>query len=188
MAGRGKKTVSHPKSRANRQPPTPERLTLPNVQPTKEAALDLKEIRQIIELMKRNDLSLFHLERDGFKIKLRKGIDFKPARVPVPGAAPATSVAANPEPPAAAPADSSPQGTYILSPMVGTFYRSSGPGEKPFVNVGDTVDENTTVCIIEAMKVMNEIKAERKGTITRIMVDDAIPVQFDSPLFQIQPL
>ena len=71
--------------------------------------------------------------------------------------------------------------------MVGTFYRASGPGEKAFISVGDSVDENTTVCIIEAMKVMNEIKAEKKGTITRIMVDDSTPVQFDSPLFEIQP-
>jgi acetyl-CoA carboxylase biotin carboxyl carrier protein len=71
--------------------------------------------------------------------------------------------------------------------MVGTLYRSPGPGEKVFVSIGDTVDENTTVCIIEAMKVMNEIKAEKSGVITRIMVDDASAVQFDSPLFEIQP-
>jgi acetyl-CoA carboxylase biotin carboxyl carrier protein len=71
--------------------------------------------------------------------------------------------------------------------MVGTFYRASGPGEKPFVTVGDSVDENTTVCIIEAMKVMNEIKAEKRGVIIKVMVEDATPVQYDSPLFQIQP-
>ena len=97
--------------------------------------MDLKEIRQIIDLMKRNDLSLFHLERDGFKIKLRKGVDFEDGPAPAP------------------------TGTFIPSPMVGTFYHASGPGEKVFVNIGDSVDENTTVCIIEAMKVMNEIKA-----------------------------
>jgi len=139
--------------------------------------------------MKRNDLSLFSLEREGFKIKLRKGVDFDavpaapaaPAApaVPVP-AAPAVTKAA--EPAAAA----VPAGTFITSPMVGTFYRSPGPGEKVFVSIGDTVDENTTVCIIEAMKVMNEIKAEKSGVITRIMVDDASAVQFDSPLFEIQ--
>jgi len=150
--------------------------------------LDLKEIRQIVELMKRNDLSLFHLEREGFKIKLRRGVDFD--GVSGHGSAPATPgavgapPAANPVPAAEPPA---PTGTYIHSPMVGTFYRASGPGEKPFINVGDSVDENTTVCIIEAMKVMNEIKAEKKGVILRIMVEDATPVQFDSPLFEIQP-
>jgi acetyl-CoA carboxylase biotin carboxyl carrier protein len=149
--------------------------------------LDLKEIRQIIELMKRNDLSLFSLEREGFKIKLRKGVDFDavpaaPAAAAAP-AVPAPAVAKAAEPAAAA----VPAGTFITSPMVGTLYRSPGPGEKVFVSIGDTVDENTTVCIIEAMKVMNEIKAEKSGVITRIMVDDASAVQFDSPLFEIQP-
>ena len=142
--------------------------------------------------MKRNDLSLFHMEREGFKIKLRKGVDFDampaaprpveaPAAPPAPAAAPAAAEAP------AAPAAPAATGTFIPSPMVGTFYRSSAPGEKSFVNVGDSVDENTTVCIIEAMKVMNEIKAEKKGVITRIMVEDSSPVQYDSPLFEIQP-
>jgi acetyl-CoA carboxylase biotin carboxyl carrier protein len=149
--------------------------------------LDLKEIRQIIELMKRNDLSLFHLEREGFKIKLRKGVDFDAVPAPAP-AAPQPVAPVQAATPVAAPATSSAgTGSYIHSPMVGTFYRASGPGEKPFINVGDTVDENTTVCIIEAMKVMNEIKSEKRGIITKIMVEDAIPVQFDSPLFEIQP-
>ncbi len=136
--------------------------------------------------MKRNDLSLFHLEREGFKIKLRKGVDFDampaaPAPAAMAAAAPPPAVTGTTALPAAA------TGTYIPSPMVGTFYRASGPGEKPFINVGDSVDENTTVCIIEAMKVMNEIKSEKRGVITRIMVDDSTPVQFDSPLFEIQP-
>ncbi len=141
--------------------------------------------------MKRNDLSLFHLEREGFKIKLRKGVDFDdmPAAVPHFPVAPVAPAVSSAPPPAsgapAAPAAST--GTFINSPMVGTFYRATGPGEKPFVSVGDTVDENTTVCIIEAMKVMNEIKSEKRGVITRILVDDATPVQFDSPLFEIQP-
>jgi len=151
--------------------------------------LDLKEIRQIIELMKRNDLSLFHLEREGFKIKLRKGVDFDamPAAAPPapPAAAPAAVTAPVPVAPMAAPQAT---GTYIHSPMVGTFYRAAGPGEKVFANVGDTVDENTTVCIIEAMKVMNEIKAEVRGTITEILIDNAKPVEFGQPIFKIRPL
>lgn len=155
--------------------------------------MDLKEIRQIIELMKRNDLSLFHMERDGFKIKLRKGVDFEApaaavsvAAAPAVASAPQLAPAAAASAPTAAPA-AAPPGASINSPMVGTFYRASGPGEKPFINVGDTVDENTTVCIIEAMKVMNEIKAEKKGVISRVLVEDGTPVQFDSPLFEIQP-
>lgn len=144
--------------------------------------------------MKRNDLSLFHLEREGFKIKLRKGVDFDAMPAPAVHAAPPPAPAYTPAAPppaatsaAATPAAAGPAGTFIASPMVGTFYRASGPGEKPFASVGDTVDENTTVCIIEAMKVMNEIKAEKRGVITRVMVEDATPVQYDSPLFEIQP-
>jgi acetyl-CoA carboxylase biotin carboxyl carrier protein len=150
--------------------------------------LDLKEIRQIIDLMKRNDLSLFHLERDGFKIKLRKGVDFDALPAPAaPAAPPPAAGSASPAAASATPPATAPTGTFITSPMVGTFYRASGPGEKPFVTIGDSVDENTTVCIIEAMKVMNEIKAEKRGVITRVMVEDATPVQYDSPLFEIQP-
>jgi len=163
--------------------------------------LDLKEIRQIIEMMKRNDLSLFHLEREGFKIKLRKGVDFDtmveklgssgmaftashgvPA-VPVP--VEHTAVEAHEAETHEAPAASGM--AQIKSPMVGTFYRAAGPGEKVFANVGDSVSEGTTVCIIEAMKVMNEIKAEASGVITRVLVDDATPVQFETPLFEIKP-
>ncbi len=136
--------------------------------------------------MKRNELSLFHLERDGFKIKLRKGVDFDVApAAPVAAPVAAAPVAAAPKLEAAPVVAST--GVFITSPMVGTFYRSPGPGEKVFVSIGDTVDENTTVCIIEAMKVMNEIKAEKRGVIKRVVAEDATPVQFDSHLFEIEP-
>ncbi len=138
--------------------------------------------------MKRNELSLFHLERDGFKIKLRKGVDFDvPPAAPVAAPVAAVPVAAAPAAPVEAAPVAASTGVYITSPMVGTFYRSPGPGEKVFVSIGDTVDENTTVCIIEAMKVMNEIKAEKRGVIKRIVAEDATPVQFDSHLFEIEP-
>ena len=150
--------------------------------------------------MKRNDLSLFHLEREGFKIKLRKGVDFDTmveklgssgAMMAAPHAAPAQHHAE----PAGSAGDGENEGSeavaagaaHILSPMVGTFYRAAGPGEKIFAKVGDTVAEGTTVCIIEAMKVMNEIKAEASGVITRVLVEDATAVQFGTPLFEIKP-
>ena len=149
--------------------------------------------------MKRNDLSLFHLEREGFKIKLRKGVDFDTmvdklggsgVMMAAPHAAPAPHHA-EPAVSASDAADSESVETAgtakILSPMVGTFYRSAGPGEKVFANIGDTVTEGTTVCIIEAMKVMNEIKAETSGVITRLLVEEATPVQFETPLFEIKP-
>ncbi len=152
--------------------------------------------------MKRNDLSLFHLEREGFKIKLRKGVDFdtmvdKLGGSGVAFAPPHAAPVLHHHEPAHAPGESSESeagetpaasGTCrILSPMVGTFYRASGPGEKIFASVGDTITEGSTVCIIEAMKVMNEIKAEIGGVITRVLVEDATPVQYDTPLFEIRP-
>ena len=98
----------------------------------------------------------------------------------------AAPVTAAPAATAAAPAASEPMGPTINSPMVGTFYRSAAPGEKAFVNIGDSVDENSNVCIIEAMKVMNEIKAEARGTIARILVEDGKPVQYGQPLFELK--
>jgi len=103
-----------------------------------------------------------------------------PAPALAPAAAPSIAT------PAAAPVAAAPAGPTINSPMVGTFYRSSAPGEKSFANIGDSVDENTTVCIIEAMKVMNEIKAEIRGTVARVLVEDGKPVQYGQPLFELK--
>ena len=175
--------------------------------PDKDAtALDLRQIRQIVALMSENDLSYFHFENEGSRLELRRGSDFKAAKqllknlpmqqaaapqfVSAPAAA-APQAAATASAPGAAPADASassndPMGPTINSPMVGTFYRASGPGEKAFANVGDSVDDSSTVCIIEAMKVMNEIKAEIGGTIARILVEDGKPVQYGQPLFELK--
>lgn len=147
--------------------------------------MDLEEIRLIVELMKENDLALFNMERDGFKLKLRRGPDQEVVTqqyIPAPQAAPAPAAAA-----AVPAAEAAPSGNIIRSPMVGTFYRSPGPGEKSFINVGDRVEANTTVCIIEAMKVMNEIKAETTGIVSRVLAEDSKPVQFDAPLFEVTP-
>lgn len=171
--------------------------------PSKDSpGLDLKEIRQIVDLMAKNELSFFNLEHGTFKITLRRGTDVEAAKdllskmpmsAPVAAmAAPVLQQAAVPSPiaapaaaaPAAAAAES--HGPTINSPMVGTFYRAASPSDPPFINVGDQVDENTVVCIIEAMKVMNEIKAEARGTIARILVDDAKPVQYGQPLFELK--
>src|ERR1022692_463930 len=151
----------------------------------KEPALDLQEIRQIVDLMAQNDLSQFDLELGSFKIKLRRGSDVEAAkdllsRMPMQttvAAAPTAITHAASAKTADAPAAAEAKGPTINSPMVGTFYPSSAPGEKTFVNVGDSVDENTVVCIIEAMKVMNEIKAEARGTIVRVLAEEGKPVQ-----------
>ena len=136
--------------------------------------------------MDEHGLSQFQFEKDEFKLKLKKGSDFEDLQR-VLGSLPAAGSAPAPAP--AAPAESAApvaEGEEITSPMVGTFYRKPSPDDPDFVNVGDVVSEGQTICIIEAMKVMNEIKAEKSGTITEICVDDATPVQFGDALFRVK--
>ncbi len=142
------------------------------------ATMDLSKIKDIIKLMDDHELSSFELEQDGIKVKLQKG----GAQA---AAAAAPQIAAPAPPTAPADAVTAEDTQEIASPMVGTFYKSPSPDSDAFVKVGDSVDEGTTVCIIEAMKVMNEIKAEKSGVIQRVLVDDASPVQFGQPLFLI---
>lgn len=156
--------------------------------------MDLKEIRKIVELMNEHGLTLFDMSKEGFHLKLRKGQDLDALRGLL-GSMPAAAPAYAPAPAAAAPAAGSApapaaapkeEGSAITSPMVGTFYRKPGPDSPPFANVGDVISEGQTLCIIEAMKVMNEIKAEKSGTITAVLVDDGTPVQFGDALFRIK--
>lgn len=147
-----------------------------------------------MKLMDEHGLSQFQFEKDEFKLKLKKGSDFEDLQrvlgsLPAAGSAPAPAPAAPAAPAAAAPAESAApvaEGEEITSPMVGTFYRKPSPDDPDFVNVGDVVSEGQTICIIEAMKVMNEIKAEKSGTITETCVDDATPVQFGDALFRVK--
>mgnify|MGYP000241761723 CR=1 FL=1 len=157
--------------------------------------MDLKELRRIVELMNEHGLTYFDMSKDGLHLKLKKGPDLESLRgllasLPAAAAAPAATpaVAAAPAAPAAASAPAAPaaEGEEITSPMVGTFYRKPSPDAPVFVGVGDTVSEGQTLCIIEAMKVMNEIKAEKSGTITAVLVDDSTPVQFGDALFRIK--
>lgn len=156
---------------------------------TKETLLDLKEIKELIALMKKNELSTFKMEKEGFKITLKKGTDFQPVITAMPAAASAQA----PLPAALAPALEAPKAAAaaetfkeIVSPMVGTFYESPSPDAGPFVQVGQEVTEDTVVCIIEAMKVMNEIKAEVRGTIVERVAENGKPVQFGQALFKIK--
>ena len=146
--------------------------------------VDLKDIKAIIDLMKKNDLSVFEMEKDGFRLKLCKGLGDQPivmsSGAPVvtngptaaAGAAPASTEAASLK--------------DIVSPMVGTFYRAASPDASPFVDVGTKVDEDAVVCIIEAMKVMNEIKAETSGVIAEVVAENGKPVQFGQALFRVR--
>ena len=147
---------------------------------------DLKEIKAIIDLMKKHNLSVFEIEREGFRLRLQKAA----ATEGVPRTAAITSPKASPSPsdtPAAAPKPiESVQLKEIVSPMVGTFYRAGSPEGAPFVDVGKTVTEDTVVCIIEAMKVMNEIKAETSGVIAEVVAENGKPVQFGQVLFRVR--
>jgi acetyl-CoA carboxylase biotin carboxyl carrier protein len=151
--------------------------------------LDLKDIKAIIDLMKKNDLSVFEMEKDGFRLKLQKGPGDQPViSVPAPVAPAATTATAPNGPPAPAPAAAETASSFkdIVSPMVGTFFRAGSPDATPFVDVGKTVSEDTVVCIIEAMKVMNEIKAETSGVIAEVMAENGKPVQFGQVLFKVR--
>jgi acetyl-CoA carboxylase biotin carboxyl carrier protein len=156
--------------------------------------MDLKDIKAIIDLMKKNSISEFELERQEFKIKLKRTNgghsieEGQPAPIYLP--APVPQAAVHPAGPATPPAQASATSTdtEIKSPMVGTIYRAPSPEAANYVEVGTEVNPDTVVCIIEAMKVMNEIKAETRGVITAVLVDNAKPVEFGQPLFKIRPL
>ena len=157
--------------------------------------MDIKEIKSVIDLMTKNGLSEFELEKPEFKIRVKKGpngelapvivTSHAPAPVaalaPVAAAAPAAVAAA----PAAAPVKDASAG-QIVSPMVGTFYTAPSPDSEPYVKVGQEVGPETVVCIIEAMKVMNEIKAEVQGVITEIVAQNGKPVEFGKPLYAVR--
>ena len=151
--------------------------------------MDLKDIKAIIDLMKKNSVSEFELEKQDFKIRLKRGnpgmapaimsdepqmVAYAPAPVGAPAAAPMIAVSTSTE-------------IEIKSPMIGTFYRAPSPESAPYVEVGTEVGPETVVCIVEAMKVMNEIKAEVKGVITQVLVENAKPVEFGQPLFKVRP-
>lgn len=157
--------------------------------------MDLKDIKAIIDLMKKNDLAEFQMEKEGFKIRIKRGPEGYIPSVVRPAENVATQPLALAAPPATAPAPAtfSAQAPVapanvkeIVSPMVGTFYRAPSPDAAHFVEVGQQVDEETVVCIIEAMKVMNEIKAEVKGTIIEASAENGKPVEFGQPLFKVK--
>jgi len=161
--------------------------------------MDLDDIKQILDLVREHDLSELELERDGLKLRVRKAGGDPVATVaaappspaaPGPSAVPATPTAAAPAPAPEAPGlVAELPGTelaVITSPIVGTFYRSSEPGARAFVEVGDAVTKGQVLCIIEAMKLMNEIESDCDGEVAAIYVENGKPVQFGDRLFAIK--
>jgi acetyl-CoA carboxylase biotin carboxyl carrier protein len=153
--------------------------------------MNLKEIREIIKLMNDNELSEIEIEREGSKLKLKKsGADIAElmSRQPIEMSLPQPHQHRSPE---VKPEDQKPEktsGYSIVSPMVGTFYRAPSPESPPFVETGQIVEVGQVVCIVEAMKLMNEIKSEVKGRVKNVMVENAQPVEFGQILFDVEPL
>jgi acetyl-CoA carboxylase biotin carboxyl carrier protein len=149
--------------------------------------MDIKHIKNLVELMVENDLSRLELREGETHILLRRGhppVISTPAVGPSAPAAP-TGAAPPAEPAATPPAEA--EELFIRSPMVGTFYAAPDPESPPFIKVGDPVNLETVVCLVEAMKVFNEIKAEVSGRIMRVLVNNAEAVEFDQPLFVVAP-
>ncbi|PKV75848.1 acetyl-CoA carboxylase biotin carboxyl carrier protein [Pontibacter ramchanderi] len=161
-----------------------------------------KEIQDLIDFIAKSGLNKVNIETEEFKISVKRDPDQKvsyvkeaPAaahHVPAPAAAPAAAPQASAAPaapaaPAAAPASDESKYIAIKAPMIGTFYRSSSPDKPAFVNVGDEVKKGQVICIIEAMKLFNEIESEVSGKIVKVLVDNANPVEYDQPLFLVDP-
>jgi acetyl-CoA carboxylase biotin carboxyl carrier protein len=149
--------------------------------------LDLDDIKAIIDLMKQNDLAVFKLEREGFKLELEAQRPVAPviAAAAMPPATIATQTVPANVTGSSGVGEEKSKLKEIVSPMVGTFYRASSPDSAPYVQPGQEINEESVVCIIEAMKVMNEIKAEVRGVIVEVLVENGTPVQFGQPLFRV---
>jgi len=158
--------------------------------------MNLKEIKELIEMLKDTDISELEIERSGVKVRLRKGgdVSYHPAmpRMEYPPAsivAPViTEVAAQPAAAEKTAELVKANQTKVTSPIVGTFYRSSSPDKPPYVEVGDTVKKGQVLCIIEAMKLMNEIESETAGKVVQVLVETGAPVEYGQPLFTIDPM
>ena len=161
--------------------------------------MDFKQIQELIKMINKSNIGEVSIEEKGFKLTIKQKEEptqliaapiqpqsaATPATVPVQAALPVTAPAT--EKPAKAAEALAGNTVTIKSPMIGTFYRSASPDKPPFVNVGDEIDLGKVVCIIEAMKLFNEIESEVKGRIVKVLVEDASPVEYDQPLFLVEP-
>lgn len=155
--------------------------------------MDLRKLKTLVDLVSESNISELEITEAEGKVRIVKAVAAPPATIVMaaPAAAPAVVTADGNAPaaatPAAAPAAEAPlSGFVVKSPMVGTFYRAASPGAKPFVEVGQKVNEGEPLCIIEAMKILNEIEAEKSGTITQVLGENGQPVEYGQPLFVIE--
>lgn len=190
-----KKTDRKARPVTRRKSPTP----AATAEPSEPTAQNLAEIKALIELVAEKQITEFELERGDFRLRIQRGstAEARPQTVSLPpvhapAVAPAPAVIEAPPPaaapaPVAAPATAPEENLHIItSPIVGTFYRSPSPTADPFVKIGDNIEKGSTICIIEAMKLMNEITSEVSGTVARILVENGQPVEYGQPLFGIK--
>ena len=161
--------------------------------------MDFKQIQELIKMINKSNIGEVSIEEKGFKLTIKQKeepvqqiitapISAQPVAAAAPApAAPVPAAAAAPEKPARPAEPPVSNIVTIKSPMIGTFYRSPSPDKASFVNVGDEIEPGTVVCIIEAMKLFNEIESEVKGKIVKVLIEDASPVEYDQPLFLVEP-
>jgi acetyl-CoA carboxylase biotin carboxyl carrier protein len=166
------------------------------VKPESNNTFDISEINELLKAFTKSNVNELKLEKGDFKITIKQGAasasstviqQVAPVAAPQAAATAPTPAVAASAPVAATPTPAADNLITIKSPMIGTFYRSAGPDKPTFINVGDNIDSGKVLCIIEAMKLFNEIEAEVKGTIVKVLVDDATPVEYDQPLFLVEP-
>lgn len=156
--------------------------------------MDLNELKELISLLESSELSELEIEEEGRRVRLTKKTETVYASVPAPSAppqapAPVAPASAVPAPDSAAPKSLADEGLLSVdSPMVGTFYACPAPGEPSYVQMGERITTDQTVCIVEAMKIMNEVAAKVAGTVERVLVENGEPVEFGQPLFAIRPV
>lgn len=152
--------------------------------------MDIKQIQDLIRFVSKSGVNEVSIEQENFKITIKTNqvATIVNATVPEPVAAPAPAVTQTAPAPALAPAPDTSHYITVKSPMIGTFYRSASPEKPLFVNVGDEIKPGAVLCIIEAMKLFNEIESEVSGRIVKILVDNASPVEYDQPLFLVEPM
>jgi acetyl-CoA carboxylase biotin carboxyl carrier protein len=152
--------------------------------------MDIRKVKKLIELLEESGIAEIEIKEGEESVRISRSSSLTVAPAPMVAAAPVAAPAVAPAPAPVAPAAGNesavPSGHTVNSPMVGTFYRAPSPGAANFVEVGDKVSEGDTLCIVEAMKMMNQIEADKSGTIKAILIDDAAPVEFDEPLFVIE--
>jgi acetyl-CoA carboxylase biotin carboxyl carrier protein len=151
--------------------------------------MDIRKVKKLIELLEESDVAEIEIHEGEESVRISRNSS-TPAQIAIPTAAPMAAPQAAPVP-AVAPALEIPvaeeiQGHAVRSPMVGTFYRSSSPGSKPFVEVGQQVSVGDTLCIIEAMKILNQIESDKTGTVKKILVENGQPVEYNEPLYIIE--